>query len=170
MQASFGEGSIGTNGLRLSGLPAPGFAAQPLYGPLFFNGKRFQRLERFETATSRQVIAQLRPDPGSKWFSAFEPGSFVLWDPGGSDAVLHALQVAVPHRRVLPISVERIDIDTAAGPLVHVSAIERRTLGATYTFDAEQEGSCPARQLATGARPVADGPPATDSDGVSRPG
>jgi len=135
MQASFGEGNIGTSGLRLSGRPAPAFAAQPLYGPLFFNGKRFQRLARFETATSRLVVAQLRSDPDARWFGTFEPESFVLWDPGASDAVLHALQVAVPHRRVLPISVERIEIDTAAGPLAHVSAVERSTSGATYTFD-----------------------------------
>lgn len=135
MQTSFGEGKIGTNGLRFSSRPTPAFAAQPLYGPLFFNGKRFQRLERFETATSRLVVAQLRSDPGTKWFGAFEPSSFVLWDPGASDAVLHALQVAVPHRRVLPVSVERIEIDTAAGPLAHVSAVERKTSDATYTFD-----------------------------------
>lgn len=135
MQAMFGEGNICTNGFRLSDRPAPAFTAQPLYGPLFFNGERFQRVARFETATSRQVVAQLRPDPGYRWFGAFEPASFVLWDPGAADAALHALQVAVPHRRVLPVSVERIDIDTAAGPLAHVSAIERKTSGATYTFD-----------------------------------
>jgi len=49
--------------------------------------------------------------------------------------VLHALQVAVPHRRVLPVNVERIEVDTAAGPLAHVRAIERKTSGATHTFD-----------------------------------
>lgn len=135
MQASFTQGNIGTNGLALSGRPTTPFAAQPLYGPLFFNGARFQRLAHFETATSREVSARLRPAPDTKWFGAYEPASFVLWDPGASDAVLHALQVAVPHRRVLPVSIERIDIDSVAGPPVHVKAIERRTSGATYTFD-----------------------------------
>jgi enediyne polyketide synthase len=148
MQASFGDGNIGTNGLRHSGRPAAVFAAQPLYGPLFFHGERFQRLERFEAATSRRVVARLRSDPGARWFGSFEPSSFVLWDPGASDAVLHALQVAVPHRRVLPVSVERIEIDATAGAVAHVMAVERETSGTTFTFDilVTDANGCPAQR------------------------
>ncbi|SNS45988.1 enediyne polyketide synthase [Tardiphaga sp. OK246] len=135
MQASFSAGGVGAPNWRLPDQQTQGFAAAPLYGPLFFNGKSFQRLERFETATSRQMAACLRPDPGTRWFGSFEPRSFTLWDPGATDAVLHALQVAVPHRQVIPVSVERIEIDPKADGLRHVSAIERRTSGTSYTFD-----------------------------------
>ncbi|MBJ7402116.1 MAG: SDR family NAD(P)-dependent oxidoreductase [Bradyrhizobium sp.] len=135
MQASFSAGGAASHDWRLPNQPTHSFAADPLYGPLFFNGKSFQRLERFETATSRQVTAHLRPDPGTKWFGSFEPRSFTLWDPGATDAVLHALQVAVPHRQVIPVSVERVEIDSTAGCLRHVSAIERKTYGTSYTFD-----------------------------------
>jgi enediyne polyketide synthase len=135
MQASFRSGRKAPTVFPEFGQSGMGFPAQPLYGSLFFNGTRFQRIECFEIATSRQVAARLTPDPGRKWFGSFEPASFVLWDPGATDAVLHALQVAVPHRRVLPVSVERIEIDSTAGPLKYVSAIERKTAGRTYTFD-----------------------------------
>jgi enediyne polyketide synthase len=135
MQASFSAGNINPKGWLRQVRATSDFEAQPLYGPLFFNGKCFQRLERFEIATSRQVAAHLRSDPGTKWFSSFEPSSFALWDPGATDAVLHALQVAVPHRRVVPVSVERIEIDMMAGAIAHVSAVERKTSGANYTFD-----------------------------------
>jgi enediyne polyketide synthase len=135
IRASFGAATAAPKRLRRPDRPSSGFGAQPLYGPLFFNGTRFQRLERLETATSRQVAARLRPDSGTRWFGAFEPDQLVLWDPGATDAVLHALQAAVPHRRVLPVGVERIEINTAAGPARYVSAMEQRTSGATYTFD-----------------------------------
>ena len=135
MQASFGARSIDSKGLLHPDRSTPDFAAQPLYGPLFFNGKCFQRLERFEVATSRRVTAHLRSDQGPKWFGSFEPSSFALWDPAATDAVLHALQVAVPHRRVLPVSVERVEIDSTAGPIQLVSATERKASEATYTFD-----------------------------------
>lgn len=112
-----------------------GFHAQPLYGSLFFNGPIFQRIEHFEMATSRRVIARLTQDPNNNWFGSFESASLVLWDPGATDAALHSLQVAVPHRRVLPVSVEQIRVDQTAGPPRYVSAIERRSTGSFYTFD-----------------------------------
>jgi enediyne polyketide synthase len=135
MQASFNAGGVGSHSWRRPDQQTQGFAADPLYGPLLFGGKSFQRLERFESATSRQMTACLRPDLGTKWFGSFEPRSFTLWDPGATDAVLHALQVAVPHRQVIPVSVERIEIDPKAGDLRQVDAIERKTSGTSYTFD-----------------------------------
>ena len=111
------------------------FAANPLYGSLFFHGDRFRRLEHFEIATSRRVIAQLRPASPSRWFGAYEPGTLMLGDPGTADAALHALQVAVPHRRVLPVRAARIEIDTAAAPIFRVSATEKNTIGHAYAFD-----------------------------------
>lgn len=111
------------------------FTADPLYGPLFFHGGRFRRLERFETATSRRVIASLRRTPACGWFGTYEPGALKLGDPGATDAALHALQVAVPHRRVLPVGAARIEIDTAAAPISRISAFEKNATADTYTFD-----------------------------------
>jgi enediyne polyketide synthase len=116
--------------------PGEGFAARPLYGPLFFGGARFRRLDRFDLATSRQVSARLkRPRAGTRWFGPYEPQSRVLWDPGIADAALHALQVAIPHKRVLPIACERIEIDHTAGVPVRHCAVERSALADSYVFD-----------------------------------
>jgi enediyne polyketide synthase len=118
-------------------LPETGyeFAAAPLYGPLFFGGGLFRRLQRVEMATSRQVAARLGPANQAGWFGPYEPDTFILWDPGLTDAALHALQVAVPHRQVLPIGAELIEIDPAAGPPARVRAVERSAFAGTYVFD-----------------------------------
>jgi enediyne polyketide synthase len=135
MRATFCEGrpSLGSppdtprHGINLS--------AAPLYGPLFFNGERFQRVDRFAIASSKRVVAQLRPNTELSWFGAYEVRALSLWDPGATDAVLHALQVAIPHRKVLPISVDKIEINTAAGAPAHLHAVERTASGNIYTFD-----------------------------------
>jgi hypothetical protein len=134
MRATFGAGSIQLTPIAL---PRPGepFAAAPLYGPLLFGGDRFQRLASFETATSRHVLAGLHPDNGTRWFGVYQPERVVLWDPGTADATLHALQVAVPHKRVLPVSAGRIDINRSAGRPVEIRAVETAVLAGSYVFD-----------------------------------
>jgi enediyne polyketide synthase len=112
-----------------------GFDAAPLYGGLLFQGGRFRRLDRFERATSREVAARLRSAPDTNWFGPFEPGRLALWDPGTADAAMHALQVAVPHRRVLPVGIDRIEIAAGVGEPVRLAAIERHAADGTYTFN-----------------------------------
>lgn len=111
------------------------FSAAALYGPLFFGGPRFQRLDCFEVTTSREVAARLRSGDDAVWFGRYEPDTLVLWEPGSADATLHALQAAVPHKRVLPVSAGRIDIDRTAGAPVRVRAWEKAATADTYTFD-----------------------------------
>jgi enediyne polyketide synthase len=136
MQASFNSSKSSKLTSRLySERSSAAFSARILYGPLFFGGNSFQRLEHFETATSRTVAAFIQSENKAKWFGSYEPGALVLWDSGATDAALHALQVAVPHRQVIPISVDQIEIDTTAGPPKYVTATEIRTTGSTYTFD-----------------------------------
>jgi enediyne polyketide synthase len=111
-----------------------GLAAEALYGPLLFNAGRFRRLDRFLLATSREVVARFAAADGRAWFSGYDPQGLALWDPGLADACLHALQVAVPHRRVLPVSVGRIEI-LQDGIAAQVSAIEREAAHGIYVFD-----------------------------------
>ena len=100
-----------------------------------FGGDRFRRLAGFTTATSRRVLARLSPDDDSRWFGAYQPQQFVLWDPGSADATLHALQVAVPHKRVLPVGAERVEIDRNAGAPVEIRAVETAASADHYVFD-----------------------------------
>jgi hypothetical protein len=111
-----------------------GFDAAALYGPLLFNAGRFRRIDRFTLATSREVEASVAASDGQAWFGAFEPQNVALWDPGLADACLHALQVAVPHRRVLPVSAERIEVLRDGIP-ARVYAVERDAVPGTYVFD-----------------------------------
>lgn len=135
MRARFANTSDVTPGAVVAP-PGRGFAAPPLYGPLFFGGARFRRLGRFDLATSRHVSARLkRPRAGTRWFGPYEPQGRVLWDPGIADAALHALQVAVPHKRMVPVACERIEIDRTAGPPVRHYAVERSALAHSYVFD-----------------------------------
>lgn len=135
MRATFGIGRALTSIQCDSRRPGQPMAADGLYGPLFFGQNRFRRLDVIELARSRRVVASLRPDRRADWFGPFEPGTLSLWEPGSADAALHALQVAVPHRRVLPTGADRIDIDTRAGMPARVDAIERHAAGDNYTFD-----------------------------------
>jgi len=135
-----------------------GFAAEALYGPLLFNAGRFRRLDRFMLATSRAVVAGFAAPDGQAWFSAYDPQGFALWDPGLADACLHALQVAVPHRRVLPISVSRIEILKEGIP-AQVSAVERDAAHGTYVFDIavqDAQGRCLQRWSGATFRAVGD--------------
>jgi enediyne polyketide synthase len=111
------------------------FDAAALYGPLFFGGGRFRRLAQFEQTTSRHVVARLCADGGAVWFGSYEPQNLLLWDPGAADAALHALQAAVPHKRVLPVGARRIEIDRTASSPVCITAIEKAASLDTYTFD-----------------------------------
>jgi enediyne polyketide synthase len=134
MRATFGRGTIEEAAIDLAP-SGQAFAAAPLYGPLFFGARRFERLDYFELATSRQVSASLRPQSGTRWFGSYEPEALVLWDPGMADAALHALQVTIPHKRVLPVAAERIEIDCSAGPAVRLGAVERNAFANNYVFD-----------------------------------
>jgi enediyne polyketide synthase len=72
-----------------------------------------------------------------KWFGSYEPDSLLLWDPGAADATLHALQAAVPHKRVIPVNAQRIEIDRTATAPVCIRAVEKAALAETYIFDIE---------------------------------
>jgi enediyne polyketide synthase len=63
------------------------------------------------------------------WFAG------VLGAPTVNDASIHVLQACVPHRRLLPVGCERVDIDPGtAGPL-DLHGVERRADSGTYTWD-----------------------------------
>jgi enediyne polyketide synthase len=108
--------------------------ARPLYGPLFFQGERFRRIDRFSNASARRVAASLSRRGAAGWFSPFEAQRLVLGDPGLRDAILHALQAAVPHRRVIPVSVDRIGFYPGGQP-VRVEAVERDGTEDSFEFD-----------------------------------
>jgi enediyne polyketide synthase len=126
-----------------------GIPAAPLYGPLFFHGPAFQRLATLGSVASRTVSGTFdRPAPRD-WFGPFEPQTLELGDPGSRDAALHALQACVPHGRLVPVSVGRIERNGGGDP----ASFEARELwcsGDDYAFEivvADAEGRVVERWL-----------------------
>ncbi|MEU4219507.1 type I polyketide synthase [Actinoplanes sp. NPDC026623] len=121
------------------GLPeVPLDPATDLYGPVLFQGRRFQRLRTYHRAAARDVDATVVADASTDWFAGFLPPTLLLGDPGVRDAMMHGNQVCVPDATLLPQGIERIVPAGAAmfdaGPL-RFRATERSRDGDTYVYD-----------------------------------
>ncbi|MEH1014695.1 SDR family NAD(P)-dependent oxidoreductase [Micromonospora sp. CPCC 206060] len=109
----------------------------PFYGPVLFHEGRFQRLTSYEWLSAFTVRAWVDSDPAARWFSEFHGQELLLGDPGVLDASIHVLLACVPHRRALPVAVERFTVwRPVAGPVL-VSATERSHTAGEYVFDVD---------------------------------
>jgi enediyne polyketide synthase len=97
-----------------------------LYGPVFFHTGRFQRIASVFLPGPKACRAEVTED--APWFAS------VLGAPTMNDATIHALQACVPHRRLLPVGCDRVEIQGGAGPW-ELHGIERHADGGTYTWD-----------------------------------
>jgi enediyne polyketide synthase len=108
-----------------------------LYGPIIFHKGCFQRISKYQALNATECQAEIAADGQTVWFGPYLPGRFVLGDPGARDASLHAIQACVPHQRILPAGVEKIEIfDTRPGKRF-VRARERFRQGNTFVYDFE---------------------------------
>lgn len=126
-------------------LDSPAFDPEvELYGSALFQAGRFRRVKAYTTLSARRCRAEVAADGTSTWFARDFPSELLLGDPGARDAALHALQACIPHARVLPISVDRIETSRLAPDRSHwVHAIERERKDDEYLFDlviVDQEG------------------------------
>lgn len=108
-----------------------------LYGGLLFHGPRFQRVRSYEQVRSTRCRATVAADGAERWFIDYLPQDLVLGDLGARDAFLHAAQVCIPHRRVLPFRAARIDlrIPFGASQLFSIDSCERARTSSGLTFD-----------------------------------
>ncbi|WP_192384025.1 type I polyketide synthase [Mesorhizobium silamurunense] len=130
--------SIGSKYQSDSLVEAESFDAGPLYGRLFFHSGRFRRVDRFLAVNSRSITATLTDNGPDGWFGSYEAAQTILWDPGLADACMHALQAAIPHRTVLPVSIDQIELVSHACPKI-IRARERKARPGFYVFDIEAE-------------------------------
>jgi enediyne polyketide synthase len=110
----------------------PGVAADDLYAGLFFNRGRFRLVAEFSRLAAFELSAELDAPVADPWFGSFLPQTFVLGEPGGRDAGLHALQATIPQRRVIPVAAEEIELIEPAAPRRQVEA--RQVAGDRTTF------------------------------------
>ncbi|WP_405088965.1 type I polyketide synthase [Microbispora sp. NBC_01389] len=129
------DGPPGQTGAEVPEVPLD--PATELYGPVLFQGGRFQRLRRYHRVSARHVDVEVEAlEPG--WFADFLPGELLLGDPGVRDALMHGNQVCVPDATLLPTGIERIHPGGArlstAGKLRYCAA-ERSHDGDDYVYD-----------------------------------
>jgi enediyne polyketide synthase len=124
--------SIGDTGPLLALDPAE------LYGRLMFHTGRFRRLGGYSALSATSCIARIEPAEDVPWFPARPADDLMLGDPGARDAALHALQVCIPHRRVLPVTVGRIELGYLQFNHAYtVHGTETKRDGGRFTFDLE---------------------------------
>jgi enediyne polyketide synthase len=112
-------------------------AAADLYGGVFFQGKRFQRVLGYRQLAATSCAADILAGTGDQWFGSYFSAELLLGDPGARDAFMHGIQCCVPNATLLPAGVERIypaaPADLAGQVVLH--AVERQRVGDTYTYD-----------------------------------
>ena len=64
-------------------------------------------------------VARISPAVPERWFPLRAADDLLVGDPAVRDAALHALQVCVPHRRVLPVAARRA-LHVLAEPVVQI--------------------------------------------------
>ncbi len=132
-----GEARPATEGARL--LPID--PARDLYGPVLFQGRRFQHLQGYLDLAATSCTARVSNRPVDAWFARYRPADLVLADPGTRDTVMHALQCCVPDATLLPGAIERLYLAdpkvAAALDTVTIHAVERSREGDTYYYDVD---------------------------------
>jgi enediyne polyketide synthase len=122
-------------GTRTSRVPLD--AAADLYGGVFFQGKRFQRVLGYRRLAATSCVAEISAGSGDEWFGKYFSQDLLLGDPGARDAFMHGIQCCVPNATLLPAGVERIypahPADLTGQVILH--AAERHREGDTYTYD-----------------------------------
>jgi len=112
-------------------------AAADLYGGVFFQGKRFQRVQGYRRLAATSCVVEISAGTGDDWFGSYFSRSLILGDPGARDAFMHGIQCCVPNATLLPAGVERIypaGPDELTGQVI-LYAAERQRDGDTYTYD-----------------------------------
>ena len=120
-----------------AGMRVPLDPATDLYGGVFFQGKRFQRVVGYRRLAATSCAAEISAESDDEWFGSYLPRELLLGNPGTRDAFMHAIQCCVPNATLLPAGVERL---YPADPAAHVEqvvlhAAERDRVGDTYTYD-----------------------------------
>jgi enediyne polyketide synthase len=116
--------------------------ARDLYGGLFFHRGRFRRIARYHRLKATECVAELAPSAGEGWFARYLPDRLVLGDPAARDAAIHGIQVCIPHLRLLPAGVDRMESWNAGRVEPRfVVARERHRSERLFIYDVEIVGA-----------------------------
>ena len=97
-----------------------GIAADEVYGSLLFHDGRFRRISRFHDLSATSCAAIVATPAPRSWFARHLPGRLLLGDATINDAAIHAYQPCIPHRPLLPQSIQKIRWREPSGSAPHV--------------------------------------------------
>lgn len=81
-----------------------------LYQGICFHGPRFHRLGHVTALSATHCRVRTKVGVRADWYGPLLPQGFSAGDPGLRDAVLHALQLCVPHQVMLPVAAGSIQL------------------------------------------------------------
>jgi enediyne polyketide synthase len=108
-----------------------------LYGRILFHRGRFRRVRGYQLLKAKECVAEITADDDAQWFGPYLPADFALGNPAARDAVLHAIQACIPHRRIFPAGIERLAIYRNETGGRFVRAKERLRDGNNFIYDLE---------------------------------
>jgi enediyne polyketide synthase len=125
----------------LAGDRLPLDPAGQIYGPVLFQGMRFQRLIGYRDLAAKHTVAEIDNRARAPWFAPFLSADLMLGDPGTRDAMMHSIQCCVPDATLLPSGIEKLYLATpeavAALDTVVLHGVERSRDGDTYVWDVD---------------------------------
>ena len=114
------------------GVPAAGV----LYQGLCFHGPRFHRVATVVVVSATHCRFRTGPGSGSDWYGPLLPQRLLSGDLSIRDAVLHGLQMCVPHQVVLPVGAATIRLGRLATDVDYtIDARQTFSDGRRFVFD-----------------------------------
>lgn len=80
------------------------------YKTLLPQSGRFARIAGYRSVTTTACSFDVAPHGLLPWFAHHYSQELVLADPGSRDAVLHGIQIAVPHERLVPTGAASVEL------------------------------------------------------------
>jgi enediyne polyketide synthase len=117
------------------GQPLPFDPKERLYGSIYFQGPTFQHIEAYYELSARHCIA--RVGVSQQAALAVNAGPLILDSWETRDCFLHSIQVCVPQKRLLPLSIESLETRGFPRGQVYMSARERLQEDRDYVYDIE---------------------------------
>ncbi|HEV7671797.1 MAG TPA: type I polyketide synthase [Thermoanaerobaculia bacterium] len=109
-----------------------------LYGGILFHNGRFRRVQRYLHLSATSCVAELARGAGVPTFGRNLPDRLLLGDPVLRDGAIHGIQACIPHRTLLPLSIERVIPSRLDGPGPYrLAARERSRQDDTFVYDLE---------------------------------
>ncbi len=121
----------------LAGLPLSSLnVASDLYGTVLFHTGVFQQLSSYYEAGPYKCIAAAGGKKAARHFSDFMPQQLLLGSPVLNDAAMHAVQVCVPDKILLPVKVGSLSFYSIIhNGEINIHAEEQENHGDEYVYN-----------------------------------